>query len=175
MGIWKYTIPYRIKIFLWIMLHKKTLTRDQLLKRGWHGDKRCSFCESDESIERLFFQCAVAIHGWNAFVQIGVCNRIPSNLLDWLEGLIVIEESVGRYCGSALLWAIWKWRNSTTFKERHLISLDQIIISTMGYIKLWVVLLRTGKKEKADLMMERLNNHMREHRGDSMALPSTIC
>lgn len=45
MGLWKLNIPNRIKIFMWIMCHGKTLTRDSLLPRGWKGDERCSFCD----------------------------------------------------------------------------------------------------------------------------------
>jgi hypothetical protein len=31
------------------------LTKDNLAKRNWQGNKRCCFCANDETIQHLFF------------------------------------------------------------------------------------------------------------------------
>lgn len=59
--LWKIKVPAKIKFFLWLLNRKSILTRDNLLKRGWKGDKTCVFCGKDESIDHLFFSCSVAI------------------------------------------------------------------------------------------------------------------
>lgn len=56
--IWKGKIPAKIKIFLWLMMNNAILTKDNLLKRKWTRDPSCYFCENDENISHLFFQCS---------------------------------------------------------------------------------------------------------------------
>jgi hypothetical protein len=36
------------------------LTKENLVKRKWQGDKRCSFCNKDENMIHLFFNCYLA-------------------------------------------------------------------------------------------------------------------
>ena len=42
--LWKLKIPLKIKIFMWFLHRKVLLTKDNLAKRNWHGDTKCSFC-----------------------------------------------------------------------------------------------------------------------------------
>lgn len=53
--MWKAKIPYKIKIFLWLVIKNSILTRDNLLKRGWSGNSQCLFCGQPESVEHLSF------------------------------------------------------------------------------------------------------------------------
>ena len=62
--LWKIKVPAKIRFFLWLMVRKNVLTRDNLLKRGWKGDKHCVFCGKDETIDHLFFLCSVAKTIW---------------------------------------------------------------------------------------------------------------
>jgi hypothetical protein len=52
--IWQIKIPTRIKIFLWYLKRGVILTKDNLARRNWNGDTRCSFCHSPKSIHHLF-------------------------------------------------------------------------------------------------------------------------
>ena len=36
--------PYKIKIFVWLATHDKTLSRENLSKRGWPGPQGCAIC-----------------------------------------------------------------------------------------------------------------------------------
>ena len=58
--IWKAKMPYKIKIFMWLVENNDILIKDNLLRRHWVGDPTCSFCHDTESIEHLFFQCPIA-------------------------------------------------------------------------------------------------------------------
>jgi hypothetical protein len=53
--LWKTKLPYKIKVFLWLVVRNKILTKDNLKKRNWHGLSDCCFCGHNESIEHLFF------------------------------------------------------------------------------------------------------------------------
>jgi hypothetical protein len=58
--IWKIKIPLKIKIFLWYIKNRVTLTKDNLAKQNWKGNLNCCSCSSLETIEHLFIQCHFA-------------------------------------------------------------------------------------------------------------------
>lgn len=78
--IWKAKIPYKIKIFLWLLTRGATLTKDNMVKRKWTGDPTCRFCESAETAEHLFFQCPTAKVVWGI---VACCLRV-TNILNSL-------------------------------------------------------------------------------------------
>uniref|UniRef100_A0A0E0J423 NB-ARC domain-containing protein n=1 Tax=Oryza nivara TaxID=4536 RepID=A0A0E0J423_ORYNI len=41
------------------------LTKDNLIKRKWQGNKNCCFCCNDETIRHLFFECRFALSVWS--------------------------------------------------------------------------------------------------------------
>jgi hypothetical protein len=53
-NLWKAQIPLKINIFMWLIQLNAILTKDNLARRKWQGDKKCSFCNEDESIVHLF-------------------------------------------------------------------------------------------------------------------------
>ncbi|XP_020096185.1 uncharacterized protein LOC109715535 [Ananas comosus] len=56
--IWRLRILLKIEVFCWLVLKKRTLTLDNLSKKGWFGDKACVLCRvNDESVDHLFTQC----------------------------------------------------------------------------------------------------------------------
>ena len=77
---WKGKIPAKIKIFLWLVSNDVVLTKDNLLKRKWQGDPTCVFCECDETIPHLFFQCPVAKVIWLVIAKCFGASNIPMNL-----------------------------------------------------------------------------------------------
>ena len=63
---WKLNIPPMAQFFLWLLSSNRLLTRDNLAKRREVSDPTCLFCDEQESISHLFFQCCVAKHVWAA-------------------------------------------------------------------------------------------------------------
>jgi len=57
--LWKAKIPLKVKIFMWLTLQNSILTKDNLLKRKWKGSPACAFCQEEESVKHLFFECPV--------------------------------------------------------------------------------------------------------------------
>jgi hypothetical protein len=52
--IWKMKIPLKTKVFAWYFRRAVILTKDNLVKRYWHGCKKYVFCHQDETIKHLF-------------------------------------------------------------------------------------------------------------------------
>jgi hypothetical protein len=55
--LWEIKIPLKIKIFMWYLKKVVILTKDNLVRRNWNGDRKCCFCHSPESIQHLFLDC----------------------------------------------------------------------------------------------------------------------
>ena len=62
--IWKMKIPLKNKIFAWYLRRGVILTKDNLIKRNWHGSPQCVFSYHEETIKHLFFQCKLAHSIW---------------------------------------------------------------------------------------------------------------
>lgn len=79
-SIWDLKIPPRVQYFLWLLSKKRLLTRDNLGKRRKADDPSCLFCVEQESVNHLFFHCAVARRLWAVLssifdVQLGGVTR----------------------------------------------------------------------------------------------------
>jgi hypothetical protein len=88
--IWKLRIPLKIKIFLWYLKNGVILTKDNLAKRKWKGNVKCCFCDSNESIQHLFFDCILARFMWNAvYISFGIhpSRNVASMFGNWLKGV----------------------------------------------------------------------------------------
>jgi hypothetical protein len=73
--LWKLRIQLRIKVFCWLVIKNRVLTRDNLKKRGRKGKGLCEFCDNLESQNHLFFGCPLARYVWNVVgVALIRCN-----------------------------------------------------------------------------------------------------
>ena len=100
--IWKMKIPLKNKIFAWYLRRGVILTKDNLIKRNWHGSTQCVFCPHDETIKHLFFHCKLARSIWSV-IQIALACILRVVLLIYLAtgymGLITsLEFSSGWEC-----------------------------------------------------------------------------
>jgi hypothetical protein len=66
------------------------LTKDNLGRRNWNGNKICVFCSQPESIKHLFFYCHFTRFLWRA-VQVTFNIVIPTSVvhlfIGWATGL----------------------------------------------------------------------------------------
>ena len=82
--IWRAKLPTKIKVFMWYLKNGVILTKDNLVRRNWHGDKSCAYCHVPETIQHLFFSCAHAKFLWRAVhVVFGISQ--PSSMDDLLN------------------------------------------------------------------------------------------
>ena len=57
--IWKCIAPLKTKIFAWLVIHDKILSRENLAKKGWLVLTICVFCGcAVESTRHIFLQCS---------------------------------------------------------------------------------------------------------------------
>jgi len=92
--IWKLKIPLRIKIFLWYLQRGVILTKDNLAKMNWTDSQKFGFCDSQETIKHLFFDCQYAKTIWNiVHIATGLTPpRLTSHMFPrWLTSLGNLE------------------------------------------------------------------------------------
>lgn len=146
--LWKIKMPLKIKVFLWYIQNGVILTRDNLHKRNWKGCKSCVFCDTNETINHLFFQCPFAKFLWRL---IELCTGVatPRNVehcfSSWIQSFSVSIQKLVYVRVAALLWAIWLSRNDHIFNHAIISSPMQVIYRTTILIRAWSTL----QKEEA--------------------------
>ena len=137
---------------MWLLARKSILTRDNLLRRGWKGDKHCVLCGKDETIDHLFFSCSVARLIWNLVRCAFDLKHIPRDLNDCLGNLLrnfqLDNKKLILVGTSALLWAIWKCRNDIVFERKKITDPMGIVEIMCGWISDWAILQKNDPEEK---------------------------
>jgi hypothetical protein len=86
--LWKLKIPLRIKVFDWLVIKNRVLTRDNLKKKGWKGSGLCEFCDSLESQNNLFFVCPLSRYVWNLVgVELNL-DAMPRSLSEHISNVL---------------------------------------------------------------------------------------
>ena len=113
--LWKVLCPQKIHVFLWRGVYNKILTRDNLAKRRQVDDKTCLFCNENETVQHLLFDCIVAKIVWEV---VSVCFECPffTSFCDvialWQK---CKKEPMLNLVVAASLWSLWKLRNEFCF------------------------------------------------------------
>ena len=141
--VWDVKVPLKIKVFMWFVHKQVILTKDNLIKRNWTGPARCSFCDRDETIKHLFFDCPLAKVLWQTVhiaFNINPPNSVNALFGTWLNG---IEPDLARHIRvgvCALLWTIWTCRNDLVFNRTSRIHFLQVIFRATALIRSWSLL-----------------------------------
>src|SRR4051794_35957244 len=89
-NIWKMKTPLKLKIFACYLCRGVIFTKDNLLKHNWHESSKCCFCNHDETIKHLFFECQFARSIWST-IQIASTLYPPTSVANifgnWLHGI----------------------------------------------------------------------------------------
>ena len=112
-------VPAKIKIFLWLVMWNRTLTKDNLRKKGWEGSNQCMFCASDESICHLFFLCPVARLLWGILQCASNSPQQPTSMEElgvWINSFQGFEKVAMKVFLAAMFWVLWKTRNKACFE-----------------------------------------------------------
>ena len=121
-----------------------TLTKDNLIKRNWKGCAKCCFCNSNETIQHLFFDCHVARLVWN-IISIAFGIQTPSSVSNmlgpWRRSFPRKQRKTILIGVTALCWAIWISGNDVIFKNStHNSSLQVIFTGTYYWTRSWSLL-----------------------------------
>ena len=138
--IWKMKVPLKIKIFMWFLHRKVILTKDNLARRNWTGNQRCCFCDKDETIQHLFFECPLAKIIWR-IVHMSFSLSPPKNINNlfgnWLKGIPKGNLKQIRVGVCAVIWAIWNVRNDHVFNKPKQTSFLQVVSLVTHWIRTW--------------------------------------
>jgi hypothetical protein len=117
--IWSKAFWPKVSTFLWLIIHNRILTWDNLRKRGFIGPSMCVLCQSqEETKEHIFNGCRYSQAIWDQGAQI-MCrsNQNRGNNRDTIENWdsITFNNPILNYIWLLLpgfiLWKIWKERN----------------------------------------------------------------
>jgi hypothetical protein len=122
--IWKSPAPSKVCGFVWQLLHGRIPTRKNLASRRVlqpGGDVSCVLCGEDiESELHLFVYCEIAMLLWmEIFHWLDIPFCLPHNLFSIFLCLMETGNVKGRQgmlmIRAAVVWILWKCRNSLLF------------------------------------------------------------
>jgi hypothetical protein len=117
-AVWSIEVPPKIHLFLWLLSHNKLATVDNLNKRGMTKPTQCKFCDEDESIKHLFFECVVSKNIWGyvcEFFGFDIGKDYISVAGKWLNKK---KFYVTNMISAAVLRGIWLVRNDFVFHQQ---------------------------------------------------------
>jgi hypothetical protein len=160
--LWKTMLPQKIKAFLWLVLHNKILTKDNLRKRNWQGPLDCVFCGLPESINHLFFQCSVARYVWRIIQTTLDLNSSPQTVENlfgpWIDSFDRKERNLVLFGCGAVIWAIWRSRNDCCFSDKLIFDPTNVIYLCCFWLDAWAI----RQKEKERKLVEQGNLRIRK-------------
>ena len=142
--LWQIKIPTRIKIFLWYLKRGVVLTKDNLARRNWNGDTRCSFCHS-RIYSSPFFECFYAKFLWHAVhLVFGISPPISIDdlFINWSKVVGTIHNSFLLTAASALCWTIWIIRNKVVLDKFRPKFFVQVLFRGTHWLRQWARLQR---------------------------------
>jgi hypothetical protein len=119
------------------------LTKDNLVRRNWNGDKHRCFCHFPETIQHLFLDCVYAKFLWRA-VHILFGLPPPTDMSDlfirWSKIANKKYNSLLLTAAAALCWAIWLTRNEVIFDKCRPKSFLQVLFKGTYWLRQWASL-----------------------------------
>jgi hypothetical protein len=138
--LWKIRIPLKIKVFLWLLYRESILTKDNLVKRNWHGNDKCCFCNEYETVQHLFFKCALAKFIWRIIYLIsgfGPPHNIKHTFGAWIHNINSSKRQLLFAGIGAMLWGVWLSRNDVVFNKSPILSSMQVIYRGTHWARTW--------------------------------------
>ena len=157
-AVWKLNIPPRVQFFLWLLSNNRVLTRDNLAKRREVNDPTCLFCNEKESITHLFFQCCVAINVWE-YIS-GCLNKVVGADFESVASLWIANKKymVCNIVTSAVIWVIWKLRNSLCFQGIPWSGMKKVFVMLGRLLRNWLPMFKLELQEKVERVICLVEN-----------------
>ncbi len=123
--MWRLKAPLKVKVFVWLLLKRRLLTMNNLMKRWWTGDRTCVLCLSEpETGDHLFASCEFT----KAILKGNILNKRALNIctLTWNIWEASYAKS-GGLCRRDVTfiisgcWTLWKERNRRIFEKNKLL------------------------------------------------------
>ncbi|KAH9716124.1 reverse transcriptase domain-containing protein [Citrus sinensis] len=121
---WNWKGPQSIRVFLWLLLHGRLKTREELYRRHVNVSIYCDRCGgSAEDILHSLRDCVTVRRVW---AQLMSSQYHPNFFLwplkDWLHinlmrGNNTASQEYWRVCFGVTVWRLWFWRNHVLFNH----------------------------------------------------------
>jgi hypothetical protein len=118
--IWKLKLPLKVKVFIWYLRKGVVLTKNNLAKRRWKGSLKCCYCNMDESIQHLFFNCPYARLVWKIIqVSFNISPLLNMHHMfnGWVQGIYKKLMYKTLIVARTLCWATWLSRKNVVFDK----------------------------------------------------------
>jgi len=137
-ALWSIKVPLRVLFFLWLLANNRVLTRDNLAKMREVNDPTCFFCDEKESVSHLFFHYCVAKHVWE-FISVWL-NRVVGTDFEFVASLRIANKNfmVCNTVTSAVIWVIWKLRNSLCFQGVPWSGMNKVFAMVGRMLRSWL-------------------------------------
>lgn len=146
--IWSAKVPPTVKIFAYMVLNERVLTRRALNRRGIHVDLHCVCCLNcpSESILHLVFLCPFAVEVWFHIANFlkRPLFKIGASVQNVWEGYWNLVKSQGRMSKKewtsrfiCAIWNLWKNRNAIIFREQRTAA-KILALRTIQEMNLWL-------------------------------------
>jgi hypothetical protein len=127
-AIWKSKAPMKCKLFMWLAVHRRCLTADNLQQRGWPHNSTCLLCQvTAEDCDHLFVHCRFTCQVWNRIRSWSKADfPTPGNAYRnteewWLQARKRAPKNLRRDFDTVTIlvhWRIWKERNARIFQQK---------------------------------------------------------
>ncbi|KAF5185372.1 hypothetical protein FRX31_025044 [Thalictrum thalictroides] len=145
--VWKREIPLKIKVFFWGVVLKRTLSIENLNRRGQSLDPICSRCRlSNETISHILLHCSKSLEVWrlilgereDGYVRVFAADDVEECLTSWPKAR---RQDLGGLIWECLpfatCWILWKSRNLKIFHQIDL-SAARICSEIKGILWHWM-------------------------------------
>jgi hypothetical protein len=120
--IWKTWAPLKVKIFLWLAVHRRHWTSDRRRRHGLEARELCYLCDQEvETIDHIIASCPYTREVWNNILQV-LHRPFPqpaSTTISWWKhvraGSTVRQRAGMDSLFTLVSWHVWRERNARCF------------------------------------------------------------
>lgn len=121
--IWKLKVPNRIRSCIWLVSHKKIMSNNVRVKRGFTTDSRALCLKDNEDVDHIFRKCNKVRGIWCELDSKSKNHaKWRLNFDEWLMENLSTDrqaDSIADWISmfAIAVWWIWKWRNDYVFRN----------------------------------------------------------
>ena len=115
-NVWDTILWRKIKTFLWTLLHRKTLTWENLCEKGFHGPSYCPlYLNAEETMNHLLNSCCWTDNIWMGLQEIFRQKdrdkaSIQNTIVNWRTNFSKCDtvNNFWKLCLGFIVWSTWK-------------------------------------------------------------------
>ncbi|KAL4295874.1 hypothetical protein GQ457_12G003750 [Hibiscus cannabinus] len=109
--IWKLPVPQRIRVFVWLVFHRRLLTNDERARRHLTSSDRCSICNNGtETMDHVLRLCPSVRQVWESVIALEKLSLFVSLPFDnWLLQCLNMSMALEKLHRSTWSCPEWGW------------------------------------------------------------------